>query len=485
MSGPTAINDPTERSAAKSAAALNSVLAALGITLLKLVTGILTGSLGMLGEAAHSGLDLLAATLTLFTVRVSDRPADEQHNYGHGKLENVSASVEILLMAASALWVAWEALHRILHRSNLALRFSIWPFLVLVLSIAVDLTRSRTLRRVAREQRSEALAADAAHFSTDIWSASAVLLGLVATFLGQRFGIAALELADPAAALLVTVIILAVTVRLARQTLDSLLDATPAEVRAQLRGNLVRELQAIPDILKAERIRIRRSGSDYFVDLTLGLPRNLTFQRAEQVTAKATEAVQRALPGADVVVRTVPLASLSESVFERIRAVAAQSNLSVHDVSVQDRDGRLAVEQHLEVPEAMSLRDAHDVVTRLESSIRREVPGIATLLTHIESEGETIASSAEVGTATNLEAQLRETARSFPEILDVHEISVTRSHGGAALAVQVNCHCSLADDLPMSRVHEVITDLESEFRLHHPNVSRVLIHPEPVTDNRR
>ena len=446
MEAASATQGHTEHSAArrsaKISAALSSVLAALGITLLKLITGLLTGSLGMLSEAAHSGMDLLAATLTLFTVRVSDRPADEEHNYGHGKLENVSAGLEILLMTTSALWVASEAIHRILHRSGLALHYSVWPFLVLLLSIAVDLSRSRNLRRVAREQRSEALAADAAHFGTDIWSASAVLLGLLASFAGQHFGISALELADPIAALLVTVIILAVAVRLARRTLDSLLDATPPEVRAELGSKLVRELQAIPDVLKAERIRVRRSGSNYFVDLTLGLPRNLTFQRAEQVTAKATDAVQRTLAGADVVVHTAPMATLGESVFERIRAVAAQSNLSVHDVSVQDREGRLAVEQHLEVPETMSLRQAHDLVTGLEGSIRREVPGIATLLTHIESEGETIAPSAEVGTTANLESQLRDTALSFPEILDVHEISVTRAarRGGARRSGQLPLH---------------------------------------------
>ena len=203
------------------------------------------------------------------------------------------------------------------------------------------------------------------------------------------------------------------------------------------------------------------------------------------MTFAATEAVRRHLSGADVVVRTVPVASMGESVFERIRAVAAQANLAVHDVSVQDREGRLAVEQHLEVPETMLLRDAHTLVTHLEGSIRREVPGIATLLTHIESEPITIAPTALLGASVNLESQLRETAETFPDILDVHEITLTRGHGGAALTVQVNCHCTLPDDLPMSRVHEGITDLESEFRLQHPHVSRVLIHPEPATDNRR
>ena len=474
-----------QRTAAKRSAALSSVLAAFAITLLKLITGVLTGSLGMLSEAAHSGIDLIAATLTLFVVGVSDLPADAEHNYGHGKLENVSAGIEILLMTGSALWVAWEALGRIVHRHHLDLHFSVWPFLVLLLSMAVDLTRSRSLQRVAQEQRSEALEADAAHFGTDIWSAGAVLLGLLTSLIGDRLHIPLLELADPVAALLVTGIIGFVTVRLARRTLDSLLDATPPEVREQLHSTVVPELEAIPDVVQAERIRVRRSGSNYFVDLTLALPRNLTFQRAEQVTFAATEAVVRHLPGADVVIRTVPIASRGESVFERIRAVAAQSNLALHDVSVQDRDGRLAVEQHLEVPETMLLRDAHELATHLEGSIRREVPGIATLLTHIESEPVTIAPTALLGVSANLETQLRVTADSFPDILDVHEITVTRGHSGAALTVQVNCHCTLPDDLPMSRVHEVITDLESEFRLQHPHVSRVLIHPEPATDNRR
>ncbi len=477
--------EQVQRSAAKSSAALSSVLAAFGITLLKLITGVFTGSLGMLSEAAHSGIDLIAATITLFTVRVSDLPADAEHNYGHGKLENISAGIEILLMSASAVWVGWEAIGRILHRQHLALRFSIWPFIVLLLSIAVDRTRSRSLQRVADEQRSEALQADAAHFGTDIWSAAAVLLGLLASYLGERFHLGFLELADPLAALLVTGVIGYVAVGLARRTLDALLDATPPELREQLGNTVIPEIEAIPDVLKAERMRVRRSGSDYFVDLTLGLPRNLTFQRSEQVTSAATKAVTRHLPGADVVIHTVPVAGSAESVFERIRAVAAAANLALHDVSVQDRDGRLAVEQHLEVPETMKLREAHTLATQLEGSIRREVPGIATLLTHIESEPVTIAPTALLGVSANLEIQLRETARTFPDILDVHEITLTRGHGGAALTVQVNCHCTLPDDLPMSRVHEVITDLESEFRLQHPHVSRVLIHPEPATDNRR
>jgi cation diffusion facilitator family transporter len=475
----------SQSSIAKRSAAQSSVLAAVGITLLKLLTGILTGSLGMLSEAAHSFIDLIASGITLLTVRVADRPADEEHNYGHGKLENLSAALETVLMVASCVWIAQASIGRMVHHRHLELRWSVWPFAVLLLSMAVDYTRSKSLHKVAREYRSDALEADAIHFGTDIWSSAAVLAGLLASYVGERLKVPALEYADPIAALVVAAIILLVTWRLARQTVNSLLDATPPEVREQIRRDLGKDLAAVGGVLSVGRVRVRRSGSNYFVDLTLGLPRNLTFQRSEQITFAATEAVQRLLPGADVVIHTVPTATLGESVFDRIRAVAARSNLAIHDVSVQQLDGALHVEQHLEVPETMPLREAHEIATALEMAMRVEVPEITTLLTHIESEPSTIAAGAQLDPSKNLETQLRATASHFPEILDIHEISLTRGHGGASNSVQVNCHCTLPDDLPMESVHEIITNFESEFRLDHPQVARVFIHPEPATDNRR
>jgi cation diffusion facilitator family transporter len=470
---------------AKRSAAQSSLLAALGITLLKLLTGVLTGSLGMLSEAAHSFIDLIASGITLLAVRASDRPADEEHNYGHGKLESLSAAFEILLMVGSCIWIAYHSIGRILHHAHLELSWSVWPFVVLLLSIAVDLTRSRSLHRAAVEHRSDALEADAVHFGTDIWSSAAVFIGLSCTLIGQRFHVHALQYADPVAALVVAGVILSVTWRLMRQTIDSLLDATPPEVRERCQQDLVPTVESIHGVLRLQRVRVRRSGSHYFVDLTLSLPRNLTFQRSEQITFSVTEAVQRLLPGADVVIHTVPTASLGESVFDRIRAVASRSNLTIHDVSVQQLDGALHVELHLEVPETMPLREAHEVATALEDEMRREIPGISTLLTHIESEPATIADAAQLNASQNLENQLRATAGHFPEILDIHEITLTRGHGGTATSVQVNCHVTLPDDLPMADVHQVITNFESEFRLDHPQVARVFIHPEPATDNRR
>jgi cation diffusion facilitator family transporter len=469
---------------AKRSAALFSVVAAFGVTLLKLLTGILTGSLGMLSEAAHSGIDLIAAAITLFSVQVSDRPADADHTYGHGKIESLSAAVETVLMLASCIWILTEAIRRIVFREHLALKVSVWPFAVLLLAITVDFTRSRKLHRIASETRSEALEADAIHFRTDIWSSVAVLLGLAASYSGRYWNIPALELADPIAAILVACIILYVTWNLARRTIDALTDATPPEARAQNR-QLIRELASIDGVLSVDRIRTRRSGPSYFADVTLGMPRNLTFQRSEQITMAATAAVQRHLPGADVVVHSIPTASRAESVHDRIRAVAARSNLNIHDVSVQEYHHQLHVEQHLEVDETMTLRAAHALVTQLESEMRREVPEISSILTHIESEPATIERPDSLERDRQLEVRLRRTAQAFPEILDIHEVFVTRAHNNGADRIHVNCHCTLPDDLPMSRVHEIITELENAFKLDCPEVSRLLIHPEPATDNRR
>ncbi len=484
----TAPAKPATPPSAKRSAALYSVLAATGITLLKLLAGLLTGSLGMLSEAAHSGIDLIAAAITLFSIQVADRPADEDHNYGHGKVESLSAFVETGLMLLSSIWIIYEAVHRLLYRNHLTLAISPWPFLVLTLSIVVDFTRSRSLSRTAAAYHSEALAADAAHFGTDIWSSCAVLLGLAATALGERFRIPQLEFADPLAALIVAVIILTVSWRLARHTLDTLLDATPAQdghTSADTRRKLVHDLGQIPNVLAVTRLRTRRAGSGYFADLTLAMPRNLTFQRSEQITLAATAVIQRVLPQADVVVHSVPTATLAESVHDRVRAVAARANLSVHDLAIKQYDGALHLELHLEVDETLALRAAHDLVTRLEASIRAEIPGIATILTHIESEPATIERPAKLARdqeeTRRLSHALRITSQAFPQVLDIHDILVARHHD----RLEVTCHCTLPDALPMAEVHTLLTALENAFKLEAPEVSRLLIHPEPATDNRR
>ena len=472
----SAVSIPPDFSAEKRRVSLHSMLVAAAMTLLKLVAGIMSGSLGVLSDAAHSGLDLLGAALTFFSVRVSDKPADEDHTYGHAKFENLSAFGEVLLMAVSSGWIIWEAIQRILH--PVELHHSIWPVLVVITSIGVDFWRSRRLRAVAEHTGSAALATDAYHFSSDIWSSVAVLLGLGASWVGTRFGIAGLRFADPIAAVVVSLMILRLTVRLGHEAVGVLLDEIPAETRRQI----IREVERVPGVLAVEQTRVRRAGAAYFADLTLALPRRYTFEHTGELVNAATAAVHRALPKADVVIHTVPRQARAESIFDRVRAVAARNNVSVHELSVQSQHGRLRVEQHLELDEKMPLLAAHDFVTAMEAEILRETPEIDSILTHIESEPATIEQPEQmVEFDRRIEYALRSTARLIEEIVDVHEIAVGRT----GEHIYLSCHCTLPDDLTMQRVHEVITALEDRFKLECPEVYRVTIHPEPVTDNLR
>ncbi|MGE5734820.1 MAG: cation diffusion facilitator family transporter [Acidobacteriota bacterium] len=476
MSVSPATFGPDPMRAEKRAVAGNSVLAAIAITTLKIIVGISTGSLGILSEAAHSGLDLVAAIVTFLSIRVSDKPADADHQYGHGKVENFSAFIETGLLLLTCIWIIYEAIERLFLR-KVEIVPSIAAFLVMIFSIVIDYWRSRALGRIAAKYDSQALEADALHFSTDIWSSSVVILGLILVQLGHSYGIGWLRNADPIAALVVAGVVIYVSWRLARKTVDALLDAAPPGVRNQI----IDAVSKVAGVLEVDRVRIRRAGNRYFADLSIGLARNVTFQRSEQMAGAVTESVHDILPDADVVVHSVPREQYGENIFDRIRGVAARHNLNVHDVSVQDLKGRLHVEQHLELDERLTLLEAHDRVSFLESEIRQDVPEISSILTHIESEPATIESGDEVVRDPGLERRLKAVAAEFPEIVDMHDVTFKRVRD----RLYVSCHCTFSDNLPLSRVHDIQTELEIRFKQDAPELFRVLIHPEPQTDNRR
>lgn len=461
----------------KRMVALNSLLAAIAITFLKFIVGISTRSLGILSEAAHSGLDLVAAMVTLLSVRVSDKPADAEHQYGHGKVENFSAFIETGLLLLTCVWIVWEAVRRLTGHHSVHIEPSLAAFVVMFLSMVVDWWRSHKLQKIADKYDSQALEADALHFSTDVFSSGVVALGLALVWAGSRWHISWLNKADPVAALLVSGVIVYVSSRLGRRTIDALLDAAPAGYR----NRIIDAALKINGVIEVERARIRRAGNRYFADLTVGLARNVTFQRSGQVVAEITRAVHEILPDADVVIHSVPRETGHENIFDRVRAVASRNNFSVHDVSVQDLDGRLHVEQHLELDETLSLKDAHDVVTVLEAEIRSGVPEISTILTHIESEPSTIESGNTILRDAVLEQKLKPIVHEFPEVVDMHDVEIKRVRG----KVYMSCHCTMSDDLPLSRVHDVSTELEIRFKQAAPELFKVLIHPEPQTDNRR
>ena len=254
-------------------------------------------------------------------------------------------------------------------------------------------------------------------------------------------------------------------------------DAAPAGVRA----HIIDEVSKLDGILEVERVRIRRAGNRHFADLGISLNRNVTFQAAEQVGERVSDAVRRVLPDADVVVHTAARARGGENIFDRIRAVATRANFNVHDISVQDLRGRLHVEQHLELDERLSLKEAHDQVTALEGEIRREVPEISSILTHIESEPATIEQGDEIARDRELESAVKRIASRITDVVDIHEVVVKRVRD----RLYLSCHCTLPDSLPLSRVHDIQTEIEIRLKQEAPELFRVLIHPEPATDNRR
>jgi cation diffusion facilitator family transporter len=286
----------------KQSAALTSLLAAVGLTAFKIVVGVLTGSLGILAEAAHSGLDLVAALMTFLAVRLSGRPADRTHLYGHGKVENLSALFETLLLLATCAWIVREALHRLLfHRVEIAVTF--WSFAVMVTSIAIDASRSRVLSRTAKKYNSQALEADALHFRTDIWSSAVVILGLVSVKAGEWFpSLGILSGGDAVAALGVSALVAWVSWQLGRRTVDALLDSAPAGMEQRIAA----AVEAVPGVLDCHNIRIRYSGPRLFIDLHILVDGNQTLKQAHHLTEAIETAIEQIAPHADVTVHPEP-----------------------------------------------------------------------------------------------------------------------------------------------------------------------------------
>ncbi|MCX8024421.1 MAG: cation diffusion facilitator family transporter [Thermanaerothrix sp.] len=286
----------------KRAAALSSVVAAIGLTTFKIVVGVSTGSLGILAEAAHSGLDLLAALMTFLAVHLSGKPADDQHLYGHGKIENLSALFETLLLLVTCVWIIYEAVQRLFFR-HVEIEVTFWAFLVMVVSILVDFTRSRVLYHAARKHNSQALEADALHFSTDIWSSSVVILGLIGVKVAElhpQWGF--LRQADAVAALVVAMIVIYVSLQLGGRAIQALLDAAPHGKVSAIR----QAVEHVSGVVDCHNIRIRYSGPQPFVDVHILVAPEMDFPTVHALTEEVERTIQSLLPDADVTVHPEP-----------------------------------------------------------------------------------------------------------------------------------------------------------------------------------
>jgi cation diffusion facilitator family transporter len=286
----------------KKSAALTSVIAAVGLTGFKVIVGFATGSLGILAEAAHSGLDLIAAMMTFLAVRISGKPADRNHLYGHGKVENLSALFETLLLLVTCFWIIYEATHRLFFHT-VDLKVTFWSFAVMITSIVVDISRSRVLYRAARKYNSQALEADALHFSTDIWSSGVVILGLFFVKLSEWVpSLTFLRQGDSVSALMVGLIVVYVSVRLGTRTVQALLDVAPSGIEKKI----ISAVEVLPGVTDCHNVRLRYSGSQFFVDIHVLVDGNQTLKEAHSLTEEIERVIQKLIPNADVTVHPEP-----------------------------------------------------------------------------------------------------------------------------------------------------------------------------------
>jgi cation diffusion facilitator family transporter len=464
--------DPQNANREKRGAALSSVVAAVFLTGMKLVVGILTGSLGILSEAAHSGLDLVAAAVTFFAVRMSGRPPDTRHTYGYGKVENLSALFETVLLLVTCGWIIYEAIERLFFRP-VPVEPSIVAFVVMAVSIIVDVSRSRMLYRVAKKHHSQALEADALHFSTDIWSSAVVLVGLFLVFLSHRLGVEWLEKADAVAAVGVAGIVITISARLGKRTIMDLLDAIPPG----LRDEVIHVVQHVPGVVEVTRARIRRSGPGFFADVSLAVGRETAFEAAHEVARQAEAAVRTVLVGNDdVVVNVAPVASNDEGVLTTVRLLAARRGLGVHGIHIYDVLGERSLEFHVEVDDSLTVAEAHDQATAFEEALRDKLPDITRIVTHIEPTGERAATKAArpVDEKFLLDAIMALPAE-YGVRCEPHDVVINRVGGQLA----VSFHCSLDGALSIGDAHALTETLESALRARVPYLGRIVIHVEP------
>jgi cation diffusion facilitator family transporter len=451
----------------KEQVALTSIFASAALTVAKGIVGVLTGSLAILSEAGHSLIDLGATVMTYVAVRISGKPADEEHHYGHGKVESVSALAETALLFLLSGIVIWEAVKRLTQHEQHEVDANAWAFGVIIASIVIDFFRARALASTAKATQSQALEADALHFSSDLWASLAVLIGLG----GVRFG---LWWADSAAALVVAVLVCVAGWRLGRRTIDTLTDTAPPGA-SEIITSVVSK---VPGVVKIEQVRARAVGEKTFVDLTLGVSRTLPLERVAAIKGAVGAAIGKAMPGAETTVTTDPVALSNESLLDRVMVIARNRALAVHHVTVHDLKDRVAISLDLEVDGRMSLQDAHTAASNLEDAIAGELGVDVEIDTHIEPLQPHRASGREAPRerVKAMELALAELAAAGRTLREVHDVRVRETDDGEV----VNFHCRVDPELSVQAVHEKVDALERALKLRSPSIKRVIGHAEPT-----
>lgn len=459
----------SSHAATKSRVAAISIAASATMAAVKLIVGIAIGSLALISDALHSSVDMVATVITWVVVRISDKPADAEHNYGHGKIESLSALGVIALLYVLAGGIVVEAFSR-LQEGAPPPAFSLFAFAVLGIDIAVNLWRAWVLHQTAEATKSQALAADALHFASDVLGSIAVIIGLSLSALGFRWG-------DAAAALGVAAMISVLGLQLGRSTIQTLLDQAPAGVSETARA----AIEAVAGVVGVERLRVRMVGPTHFIDALVEVPRTFPIDRIDQIKRHAEQAVAAAFDQhADLTFTAVPVARSNESVRERVMVIARNAGVAIHHVTVHDLGGKLTVSLDVEVDGDMPLIDAHAIANDLECHIRTEFGTDVEIDTHIEPLEPELPHGADA-TADRV-AEIRDALIRLADdgvIRDVHKVRVRDTEAGEI----VNFHCRAEPSMSVIAVHEHVDEIERALRRAYPTVKRVISHAEPPRAN--
>lgn len=468
VTAPPSRATPAQIAQIKQRAAILSVMATILLTAAKIVGALISGSLALLTDALQGLVDVGSTLFTWFAVRASDKPADEEHHYGHGKVEALAALVETAILFTLAGAILWEAGNRLWN--NLVEHVAVTPLVigVMLLSMTVDAIRWRSLTKVAKETGSEALAGEATHFSADFIGSALVLLGLVGVWYG-------VERADTVAAFAIAAYTAFSAYRLARRTLDTLMDAAPRGVSEKLREAAAR----VPGVVGINWLRVRPTGGRIHGEIGISVSRTLPLDRVTAIKAELAGALALTEPGSEITITADPVQVDDETALERVLLIALKLKIPVHHVTVHSIGDKLSVSLDMEVDAHLPLGEAHEIATRLESAIRAEFGGETEVETHIEpmETGQPAGHNAAWEMVEDIgKALAGEAAKLAGPIHDIHSVRVRQTAKGLV----VNYHCRVDPTLDVAAVHDAVDAIERAVRIARPQVCRLVSHAEPA-----
>ena len=452
--------------------AMNSLYAAVIITIIKILAAYFSGSLGVLSEVFNSAIDIFVCLVTILSIKYSSRPPDADHNYGHEKVESFSALFQVFILFITASYIIYEAAVRLFGNKNVEVKINIWIFLALIVSMVIDFYRARILRKIARETKSNALEADALHFSSDILSSGVVIIGLILVY----FNIS--KTADTIAALIVTGVIIYLGFKLSKKSIDSLMDRVPAGLYEKVKYETLL-IKGVEDI---KSFRIRSSGSKIYIDMVILISRLVPFSKAHDIMDSVEKKINELIENADVVIHSEPVETKSETINDKIRMIVNEFGLKCHDIFSHRIDNEIYSELHIEVDNTNDLTKAHNEITEIEERIKKEIDVITHLKIHIDEPSEIVFDTKDI--TENSKEMIREVNNILNESRDVissSDIHVISTNG----KIRVSLTCVFNYIHSFDEVHDIVTVLESKIYLNlkenYPKLANVIIHAEPST----